>query len=142
MISKPCTGGTTTKTFKPGKAFLNLERIGIDDISNSPSVHRPIVGDSICKGKLAVHESNSVFVTHHYPGNLRQMLFREFDARGDAANATAYRIERFESYKKFSDKLESKNIQEWLPGFVELVGLEEAKKATRIRRIAGEGVLL
>lgn len=116
------------KTFKPGKALVNLKELRFEDISSHPSVHRPIVDHDICKGKLTVPEHQSVFVTHHYPGNLEQMLFRVYDARGDATNATAYRIERFNQYKKFSDLYESETIQLWLNGFVDAVGLDEAKR--------------
>jgi len=114
--------------FKPGKAMVDLSKIRSKDIPTRPSVHRPITNETICAGKLSVKEIHSVFVVNHYPGTLKQMLFRALDARGDASNATEYRIQRFNEFKKFGKVLSTATIMEWLPGFFESVGEEEATR--------------
>lgn len=114
-------------TFKPGKALLNLKRVEYKDFPSQPSVHRPIHDRSICIGKVALNDRESIFAVNHYPGNLNQMLFRDMDARGDAANATEYRVERYKKMMKIGKVLDPYRIQDWLPGFIGTVGEEEAR---------------
>lgn len=116
-------------TPKPGKSMINLRAIKAKDISNSPSIHRPLL-NKLCAGKMWLPETLSVIVANHYPGTLEQMLFRQDDARGVEAdnNATKYRVERFNDYKKLSKLRDKNTIRKWLPGFIATVGEEEAKR--------------
>ena len=116
------------KVWKPGKAMVNLQKITYRDIKSMPSVHRPISNDSICTGKLAISELQSIFTVNHYPGNLHQMLFRQDDARGADTNATAYRIERFNDHKKIGKFFDNTRIEDWLHGFVNAFGEKEARR--------------
>jgi len=111
----------------PGKVLMNLKLVRFKDIPHYPSIHRPLAND-LCQGKLWLKEGKSPFVANHYPGNLKQMMFRTHDARGNYTNATAYWVERFESHKKKAKHLEPETIQQWLPGFVESVGEAEANR--------------
>ncbi|CAB9512620.1 expressed unknown protein [Seminavis robusta] len=114
---------------KPGKTLVNLKKIRLKDIPHSPSVHRPFEKEGpICKGPIFMNEHKSPFVVNHYPGNLEQMLFRVHDSRGNHTNATEYRTERFKNLKKIKKNTESETILEWLPGFVETVGAQEAER--------------
>ncbi|CAB9500302.1 expressed unknown protein [Seminavis robusta] len=115
------------KLFKPGKALVNLKKIRYRDINSQPSVHRPISNKTICTGKLAIIEQDSIFAVNHYPGNLHQMLFRKDDARG-AENNTAYRIQRFNDHKKIGRIHDTYRIEEWLKGFIAAFGEEKARQ--------------
>jgi hypothetical protein len=108
--------------------MLDVSRVKYRDFPPQPSVHRPIHNREICVGKVALKETQSIFAVNHYPGNLEQMLFRDMDARGEEANATAYRIERFNNYMKIGTNLDPYGIQDWLEGFVSTVGEKEAKR--------------
>lgn len=113
---------------KPGKAIVNLALVNYSDIPPFPSVHRPFTMGDICKGKTRMREGKSPLVVNHYPGNLQQMLFRTHDSRGDHKNASAYRLERFNNYTKIDRHVEEDFVQEWLPGFIDSVGTEEARR--------------
>lgn len=108
--------------------MLNLKLIEYKDIPAWPSIHRPLRREGLCKGKLVLVSKIAPLVVNHYSGNLLQMLFRVHDARGGPDNATSYRIKRFNEYKKKDNFFETATIQEWLQGFVESVGKDEASK--------------
>jgi hypothetical protein len=113
---------------KPGKTLVNLRKVQSKDILSEPSVHRPFdKAGPICQGPVFMSEQDSVFVVNHYPGTLEQMLFRVHDSRGTSTNATEYRTKRFEGLKQIKENLETELVQEWLPGFIDSVGKEEAE---------------
>lgn len=108
--------------------MVNLKLIKYNDIPAWPSIHRPLTREGLCKGKIVLVSKIAPLVVNHYPGNLQQMLFRVHDARGNPDNATRYRLERFNEYKKNDNFFETTTIQEWLQGFVGSVGKDEASR--------------
>ena len=130
QFSKRLLGGTGMTRESRERLWSNLRKVRLKDIPNSPSVHRPFEKEGpICKGPIFMKENNSVFVVNHYPGNLEQIaVFASMIHAANYTNATEYRTDRFEDLKRISKNTEKETIQEWLPGFIESVGREEAER--------------
>ena len=120
-------GGST----KPGKTFNNVRLVDYTQIHNNLRIHKPFP-DEVCKGQVFPIEHESIFVANHYPGSLKQIFFRSNDARASkfGGNVTAYWLDRLNTLSdpnKYNNR-DSGLISSWLPGFVECVGEEEAKR--------------
>ena len=126
-------GGTVN-----GKVIIDLSRIRRNDIGKYPNCHRPLPNYQMCR-KMLMYANEAVvpLVMNHYSATLEQQLYRVGDARGiDSGNGTAYRIERYEKERKIRKFYEPHSqIKEWLSGFVESVGRDEA---LRLLQHAGE----
>lgn len=111
-----------------GKSVFNFKRYKDSDFPPKvETIHAPMPR---CRGKFFKPEWESPLVVNHYPGTLKQMMFRRNDARGlnKSNNSTKYWIERFSSKQRNGiSQRESTTIQQWLPGFFESVGEAEAR---------------
>ncbi|KAL3923175.1 MAG: hypothetical protein SGILL_001805 [Bacillariaceae sp.] len=114
---------------KLGKNMIDVSRV--ETIKGTKSIHRPQPDYCGARSMWLPHPKNP-FVANHYEGTLKQMLFRSNDARNP--NGTAYRIARYNEGKKKTGANETELVEGWLEGFIDSVGIQEAK-----RLLAGVG---
>lgn len=117
-----------------GKTLIHLPRLNKQDVPGHSSVHRPILREDICSKRSAwAGEHSMPLVANHYPATLEQGLFRTNDSR--SKHNPNYRKERYEKERLVRKYHEPhSHILEWVNGFVNDVGLEEA---TRLLQYAG-----
>jgi len=112
-----------------GKALLDLTRLSHDlDLSERPNIHAPIP-EPICSQMLKwANEQQMPLLMHHYPLSWEQSMFRASDSRA-RGNLTKYRLQRFLDELDARDAYEPHgHILEWLPAFVESIGVQEAAR--------------
>ncbi|VEU39649.1 unnamed protein product [Pseudo-nitzschia multistriata] len=76
------------RTNKIAKAIIDLARISVADIAPVDSIHLP-VRKHCQKSGLHLAHSEALLVANHYLGSLEEFTYREHDARGGGATATA-----------------------------------------------------
>ena len=109
----------------PVKTVIDLSRFRIqdlyhEDVTGNP--HMPV--ESVCsKYDVFTPEGKVGLTIFHYLGTLPQWTYRVTDTRG-----AGYRNARFEDMNENIGLWESDELREWLVGFVEQVGIDEAKR--------------
>ena len=109
----------------PVKTVIDLSRMKLQDLYHKDNVgnpHTPL--ESICSEYDAFASVDSVgLIIFHYLGTLPQWSYRVTDNRG-----AGYRLARYKDMNDLIGIYETDEVREWLAGFAETVGAEEASR--------------
>jgi hypothetical protein len=111
-------------TGKFGKVFVDVSRLPEQTVLKEPNnVHRPFMTE--CKRPVA-HFPSSAFYLNHYVGS-----WERYSSRSDARRSRKAWEPR--AYKKQTGLVCDKAVHEWLPRFVQQVGLKRAQYLLGVR---------
>ena len=111
------------------KTIIDVSRVEWDDLQPVVSIHRPI--RSLCgQRRLHIRSPDQFFLINHYLGTWEQYSYRQDSRTGKERSR-----EMFAQAQKLDEGCDDE-VRPWLQGFVQEVGINEAK-----RLLEGVGIL-
>ncbi|CAB9502533.1 expressed unknown protein [Seminavis robusta] len=114
--------------------LLDLSRIPVSFLHWKVDSHRPIPRYDICPIQV-IHERDNMFVVHHYAGTTERLKYGDTKTKKNpdelddiTATTQLIREERLHQDTIHNTFWEGNTVPQWLDGFVESVGPQEAKR--------------